>query len=189
LHFLPALFGSPVSDVWLEIGFGGSEHLLWQAARHPEIGFIGCEPFEDGVVKLLSAVERDRLCNIRIHADDGRPMLRQLPEASIGRVFVLFPDPWPKKRHQKRRLLSQETVAQFARILRGGGELRIATDIGDYACAILLSVMGDGRFRWLARGAGDWRFRPADWPQTRYEAKAVQAGRRCYFFSFQRIPD
>jgi tRNA (guanine-N7-)-methyltransferase len=183
------LFAPPASDIWLEIGFGGGEHLLWQAARNPQIGFIGCEPFEDGVVKLLSAIDSERLGNIRVHADDGRPMLRSLPEGVIGRVFVLFPDPWPKKRQQKRRLLSGETIAQLARLLRPGGELRIATDIGEYAAAILLALTSDGRFRWTARGAQDWRVRPADWPQTRYEAKAIQAGRKCYFFGFQRIPD
>jgi tRNA (guanine-N7-)-methyltransferase len=185
---LTALFATPVRDVWVEIGFGGGEHLLWQAARNPQVGFIGCEPFEDGVVKLLSAIDGEGLGNIRVHADDGRPMLRQLPAASVGRVFVLFPDPWPKKRHQKRRLLSGETIAELARLLRPAGELRIATDIGEYATAILLAVTSDGRFRWRARGAQDWQLRPADWPQTRYEAKAVGAGRRCYFFSFQRIP-
>ncbi len=187
LHDPAALFTPPVHEVWLEIGFGGGEHLLWQAARNPEIGFIGCEPFEDGVVKLLSAIDRDRQNNIRVHADDARPMLRMLPEAGVSRVFVLFPDPWPKKRHQKRRLLSTETAGELARILRPGGELRVATDIGEYACAILHAVIVDGSFRWLAQGAEDWRLRPADWPQTRYEAKAARAGRRCYFFRFQRI--
>jgi tRNA (guanine-N7-)-methyltransferase len=183
-----ALFTPPAREVWLEIGFGGGEHLLWQASHNPHVGLIGCEPFEDGVVKLLSAIDRDQLSNIRVHADDGRPMLRLLPEAGLGRVFVLFPDPWPKKRHHKRRLLSSETVVELARILRPGGELRIATDIGEYACAILLIVLGSGRFRWTADGPADWRVRPGDWPQTRYEAKAVEAGRRCYFFRFQRIP-
>jgi tRNA (guanine-N7-)-methyltransferase len=183
-----ALFTPPVGEVWLEIGFGGGEHLHWQATHNTQVGLIGSEPFEDGVAKLLNAIERERLNNIRVHADDVRPVLRLLPDASIARVFVLFPDPWPKKRHHKRRLISDATVAVVARILRPGGELRVATDIGEYACAILLTVMGDGGFRWLARGAEDWRLRPADWPQTRYEAKARRAGRRCYFFRFQRIP-
>jgi tRNA (guanine-N7-)-methyltransferase len=182
------LFTPPASQVWLEIGFGGGEHLVSQAARNPHVGLIGCEPFEDGIVKVLSAIEGDGPTNIRLHADDARPLLRLLPAASVDRVFILFPDPWPKARHRKRRLVSAETVAELARIMRADGELRLATDIGDYACAILLAMGGCGRFRWIARGASDWRARPADWPQTRYEAKAVAAGRRCYYFRFQRIP-
>ena len=104
---LPNCFAPAVSEVWLEIGFGGGEHLIWQATHNPDVGLIGCEPFEDGVVKVLSAVDTEGLANIRLHADDGRPLLRLLPEASVDRAFILFPDPWPKKRHHKRRLVSQ----------------------------------------------------------------------------------
>ncbi len=182
------LFTPPVSQVWLEIGFGGGEHLVWQAAQNLDVGFIGCEPFEDGIVKVLSAIESDRLTNIRLHADDARPLLRLLPDASVDRIFVLFPDPWPKIRHRKRRLVSIEMVVELARITRDGGELRLATDIDDYACGMLLAMSGSSGFCWLAHGPQDWRQRPADWPQTRYEAKAVAAGRRCYYFRFQRIP-
>ena len=122
------LFAPPVADVWLEIGFGGGEHLLWQARHNPGVGLIGCEPFQDGVIKVLSAIEQEQLANIRLHADDARPLLRRLPEASIGRAFILFPDPWPKARHHKRRLVSAATLAELARIMRSGAELRIATD-------------------------------------------------------------
>ena len=180
------LFTPPTSKVWLEIGFGGGEHLIWQATHNPDVGLIGCEPFEDGVVKVLSAIDTERLANVRIHADDGRPLLRLLADACVDRAFVLFPDPWPKKRHHKRRLVSSETIAELARIMRAGGELRVATDIGAYACAILLTVLGHGSFRWMAAGPGDWRNRLPDWPQTRYEAKALREGRRCYYFRFQR---
>lgn len=180
------LFTPPVSKVWLEIGFGGGEHLLWQAAHNPKVGVVGCEPFEDGVVKVLSAMDTQGLVNIRIHADDGRPLLRLLPEASIDRAFILFPDPWPKKRHHKRRLISGETVAELARIMRTGSELRIATDIGAYACAILHAVLGRGGFSWTAGEPNDWRERPPDWPPTRYEAKALMEGRKCYYFRFRR---
>jgi tRNA (guanine-N7-)-methyltransferase len=181
------LFTPPVSDVWLEIGFGGGEHLIWQAAQNPRIGLIGCEPFEDGVVKVLSAIDAGALINIKVHADDGRPLLRLLPDASIGRAFILFPDPWPKKRHHKRRLVSPETVAELARIVRPGGELRVATDIGEYARVMLLTLAGLRQFRWSVECADDWRQRPADWPQTRYEAKALREGRRCYYFRFTRL--
>jgi tRNA (guanine-N7-)-methyltransferase len=180
------LFEPPVEDVWLEIGFGGGEHLIWQARNNPRIGMIGCEPFEDGVVKALSAIDREKLANIRLNADDARPLLRWLPQNSIGRAFILFPDPWPKKRHHKRRLVSEATLAELARVLRPGGELRIATDIGEYAQWILLAVRGQVQFRWTAEGPHDWRARGPDWPPTRYEQKAIREGRRCYYFRFVR---
>jgi tRNA (guanine-N7-)-methyltransferase len=182
---LPALFPQPVRDVWLEIGFGGGEHLVWQARRHPGIGCIGCEPFEDGVVKLLSAIELEGIANVRICTGDARPLLRLLPGASIGRAFILFPDPWPKKRHHKRRLISAATLVELARIMRPGAELRIATDIGAYASAILRAIFASPAFHWTASGPQDWRERTPDWPQTRYEQKAAAEGRRCYYFRFQ----
>ena len=181
-----SLFEPAVSELWLEIGFGGGEHLLWQATHNPLAGLIGCEPFEDGVVKVLSAVESAGLTNIKVHADDARPLLRMLPNSSVARTFVLFPDPWPKKRHHKRRLISMEVADELARVLRPDGELRIATDIGAYACEILRTVLGQGSFGWMAESPVDWRLRPADWPPTRYEAKAVREGRRCYYFRFKR---
>jgi tRNA (guanine-N7-)-methyltransferase len=188
------LFAPPVEDVWLEIGFGGGEHLVWQARANPGVGLIGCEPFQDGVVKVLSAIEagldaRTRtggLANIRVLADDARPLLRWLPSASIGRAFVLFPDPWPKARHRKRRLVSEAMLGKLARVLRPGGELRLATDDGDYAGAMLLAIGRQAYFQWTANGPDDWRRRPADWPPTRYEEKALREGRRCYFLSFHR---
>jgi tRNA (guanine-N7-)-methyltransferase len=183
---LGELFTPAVDEVWLEIGFGGAEHLLWQARNNPSVGLIGCEPFEDGVVKALSAIEQEKLANIRLHADDARPLLRWLPAAGIGRTFILFPDPWPKKRHQKRRLVSAATLDQLARAMRPGGELRIATDIGDYARWILSAVREQQGFRWLASRPADWRERGPDWPPTRYEQKARAAGRKCTYFRFCR---
>jgi tRNA (guanine-N7-)-methyltransferase len=174
--------------VWLEIGFGGAEHMIAQACANPDIGIIGCEPFEDGVVKALSAIDRDGLANIRIHADDVRPVLRWLPAHSLGRVFMLYPDPWPKKRHEKRRLFSVGLLDLLARTMRPGAELRLATDSGDYARTALLSVAQQGAFRWLVQSPDDWRHRGADWPQTRYEAKAVRDGRVSYYLRFSRGP-
>src|SRR5262245_60391997 len=165
---LPGLFPSLVREVWLEIGFGGGEHLVWQARAHPDVGFLGCEPFEDGVIKVLSAIEVDGLTNVRVLAGDARPLLRHLPRAGIGRVFILFPDPWPKKRHHKRRLVSAATVAEIVRVLRPGGELRMATDAAEYASAMLQAAMHNKALTWTARGPQDWRRRPLDWPQTRY---------------------
>jgi tRNA (guanine-N7-)-methyltransferase len=183
---LRRLFAPPVEEVWLEIGFGGGEHLLWQARNNPGVGLIGCEPFEDGVVKVLSAIERERLPNIRLLADDTRPLLRWLPQAAIWRAFILFPDPWPKKRHHKRRLVSAATLRELARVMRPGAELRLATDIGDYASWMLQAAQVQPALRWHASSPRDWRERTADWPPTRYEQKARGAGRRCYYFRFRR---
>jgi len=180
------LFGEPIVDLWLEVGFGGAEHLVWQAERHPEVGLIGCEPFDEGVVKALGAIEARALGNIRIHADDARDVLHWLPPASIGRAFVLFPDPWPKRKHRKRRLVAAPLLALLARAMRPGAELRIATDIGDYARTMLVAFAGRPEFHWQARTPADWRERPADWPETRYERKAIKAGRRCTYLRFLR---
>jgi tRNA (guanine-N7-)-methyltransferase len=127
-------------DIWLEVGFGGGEHLLGRAAEHPDVCFIGCEPFEDGIVKVLDAIEAGGCQNVRLFSEDARELLRGLPPACIGRAFVLFPDPWPKRRHVKRRLLNSRTFGLLATVIRAGGELRIATDIGDYAAGILLAA-------------------------------------------------
>ena len=178
----------PYADVWLEIGFGGGEHLLWQATHNAAVLLIGCEPFVDGMAKALDGVETGGLGNVRLHADDARPLLRWLPPGSLGRCFILFPDPWPKRRHVKRRLVSPSTLALVARALRPGGELRIATDIGDYARTAMLAVAATPQLRWTATRAADWRERPADWPQTRYEAKAIREGRPRYFLRFLRLP-
>ena len=183
---LTEIFDSRVSDVWLEIGFGGGEHLLWQAAHNPQIGIIGCEPFLDGIVKVLDGVEANNLENIRLHADDARDVLRCLPDGSLGRVFILFPDPWPKKQHHKRRLVNVALLRQLARVMRPGGVLRLGTDIGDYAADMLAAVNDSGMFNWLARHCGDWRIRPSDWPQTRYEQKADREGRSSYYLCFER---
>lgn len=180
---LTEAFGSKVDRVWLEIGFGGAEHLLWQAAHHPDVGVIGAEPFEDGVVKALHGIDEAKLGNVRLHADDARPLLDWLPERSIDRAFVLFPDPWPKKRHAKRRLVNEALLDALARAMRPGGELRLATDIDVYARDMLLAVRRQKRFQWAAEGPATWRIRPSDWPETRYERKAVREHRKPMFFT------
>lgn len=181
-------FSEPVREVWLEIGFGSGEHLAWQACRHPDIGFIGCEPFLNGVARLLTDIDDGGLTNVRIFRDDARLLLQRLAGASIARAFVLFPDPWPKMRHHKRRIVGPATVPHLARILRDGAELRIATDVADYKGWILQHVLSGGAFRWTARRPADWRQRPEDWPATRYEAKALEVGRRATYFRFARLP-
>ena len=184
---LASLFSDPVSDVWLEIGFGSGEHLAWQAEHQPNAGLIGCEPFINGVASLLGWIETSGLKTIRVHDGDAREVLAWLPPASIDRIFLLFPDPWPKKRHRKRRLVSPETVAQLARVLRPGGALRFASDSGDYAGEALRALLGNGSFAWTAESARDWRTRPADWPETRYERKALSEGRKPAYLSFRRL--
>jgi len=180
------LFPARRSDYWLEIGFGAGEHLAEQAARHPEIGFLGAEVFENGVVRLLGEIERRGLANVRIFMDDARLLLQALPDQILGRVFMLFPDPWPKLRHHKRRIVAGATLDQLARTMKEGAELRLATDDPGYLQWMLeLTPMHPG-FQWLARSAADWRERPQDWPQTRYERKAIAAGRTPYFLRFVR---
>jgi tRNA (guanine-N7-)-methyltransferase len=183
---LGELFATRAADVWLEIGFGGAEHLIWQAQHNPSTGFIGCEPFQDGVVKAVSAIEAGGMGNVRLFADDGRPLLRWLPPRSIGRAFILFPDPWPKKRHAKRRLVGAPLLDLLARAMKPGAELRVATDIGDYARTTLAAIGAHPEFSWEVTGPDDWRLRPADWPETRYERKAEREGRRRYYFRFTR---
>ena len=184
---LTGIFAQPVADVWLEIGFGSGEHLFWQAQHHPDVGFIGCEPFINGVASLLGKIEAAKLATIRVHDGDARDVLAWLPDHTIARIFVLFPDPWPKKRHQKRRLISQETIEQVARVLKAGGELRFASDNGDYAGEALLTILANGAFAWTAERAKDWQERPSDCPETRYERKALSAGAKPAYLSFRRL--
>ena len=174
-------------QTFLEIGFGGAEHLVWQAKHNPGVTLIGCEPFEDGVMKVLGAIESDKFTNIAVHMGDARDVLRWLPDASIARGFILFPDPWPKKKHQKRRLVNSQTLALLARVMKPGAELRFGTDIGDYARSALEAFAHERRFKWLADRPTDWRLRPADWPETRYEAKAARDERVRYYFRFERV--
>jgi len=175
-------------SVWLEIGFGGGEHLVHHAERHPEIGLIGCEMFENGIAALLGQVESRQLGNIRIFADDARLLIGALPPASIDRVFILFPDPWPKRRHEGRRIVTREILDALAVIMTDNAELRLATDDRNYLCWMLERVTDHTSFDWLARRPCEWRERPEDWPPTRYEEKARAAGRPPAFLRLRRLP-
>ncbi len=181
-----ALFGPGTREIWLEIGFGGGEHLAWQAAHHPGIGLIGAEFFVNGLASLLGHVARQGLESVRIHPNDARPLIGALTDRSIGRIFLLFPDPWPKARHAGRRLVSPETLGDLARILKDRGELRIASDDPGHIRWILQHLAGCPDFEWMARGPADWRRRPEDWPPTRYEERALKAGRRPAYLRFLR---
>ncbi len=183
-----ALFAPPKCDIWLEIGFGAGEHLAQQAHAHPEVGMIGCEHFVDGVACLLRLIRDEGLSNVRVSTDDARLLLGALREASIGRAFALFPDPWPKKRHHKRRIISSQTLDLLAFALKDGAEMRMASDDGPYVRWILEHALAHAAFDWSASTARDWRERPRDWPETRYEAKARGQGRTCYYLRFLRRP-
>lgn len=180
------LFGDS-RPLWLEIGFGGGEHLAWQAARHGEVGIIGAEPYINGVAALLAAIDDAGLSNIRVQPDDIWPVLERLEPASLARVFILFPDPWPKTRHHKRRLVSVETVSRLGDLMADGAELRLATDDMAYARWMLTVLEACPAFRWTARRPADWRQRPGDWPETRYEAKARRAGRSPVYLRYRRV--
>ncbi len=188
---LRTVFPDTVQDVWLEVGFGAGEHLIWQAEQRSDIGVIGAEPYEAGVSKLLShiadraASSQALLRNIKIHEGDGRDIIDALPDASLGRFFLLFPDPWPKARHHKRRFLQTDMLDRLARVLRPGAELRFATDDKSYLPYALERLMAHPAFRWLAEAPSDWRTRPADWPATRYEKKAIKGPPS--FLRFERL--
>ncbi len=184
---LTSLFAEPVTAVCLEIGFGGGEAMLAEAKAHPRLGFIGVEPFVNGMAKALARIEAESLQNIRLHFDDALSLIAWLPEASLARIDLIHPDPWPKRRHWKRRFIQDETVAQLARILRSGGEFRFVSDIADYAAWTLQRFMRCSNFEWLARCADDWRNPWPGFTGTRYHAKAARQQRPSCFLVFRRI--
>jgi tRNA (guanine-N7-)-methyltransferase len=174
---LKALFPIPVEAVRLEIGFGGGEHLLARMRESPQIGFIGCEPFVNGMAKFLAIVEREKLGNVRLWDGDAALMLPRLPEGGLDAIDLLYPDPWPKRRQRKRRFVSDRMLALFARALRKGGRFRFASDIDDYVGWTLARLLASPDFEWTDERADDWRQPYPGWVRTRYEAKAVAAGR------------
>ncbi len=184
-----ALFGARVDDVWLEVGFGGGEHLVWQAEQNPRVGILGCEPFINGVAKVISEIDARDLKNVRVHADDARFLLERLTPASLARVFILYPDPWPKQKHNKRRFVNDETLELISAALKPGGELRFASDIPDYVNWTLKRIdehnaLGKSKFIWKNKDLSECRERPEDWPQTRYEQKALREGRAPAYLRF-----
>jgi tRNA (guanine-N7-)-methyltransferase len=180
--------GAPVGDgdVRLEIGFGGGEHLAHQAALHPQTLFIGAEPFINGVAKLLALVEANGLSNIRIHDDDARDLIDALADASLSHIYILYPDPWPKARHLRRRVVSEETVAQMHRVLKSGGQLLFASDIPHYVAWTLYEMRKHGGFIWKAQECRDWTTPFPDWIETRYETKAKREGRVSRYLHFEK---
>lgn len=184
---LARLFGGalPPDGVWLEVGFGAGEHLVWQAEQHPNVGLIGCEPYINGVAKCLAHIERTGVSNVRLFTDDARFVMQALPPRSLSRAFVLFPDPWPKTRHHKRRFVQRSNLDVLARLMKQGAELRLATDDPSYLPWMVEHACRHDDFEWLAEGPADWRARPADWPATRYEQKML-AGHKPVFLRLRR---
>lgn len=183
---LAALFPATPRELRLEIGFGGAEHLIAQAAANPDCGFIGIEPFINGMAKALAAIEEHGLTNIRLHHGDAIDLLAWLPSASLAKVYLLYPDPWPKRRHWKRRFVQERTVAEIARVLRPGGEFRFASDIDDYAAWTLVRLLRAPDFKWTAERADDWRKPWPEFQSTRYENKAKREGRTPCYLTFQK---
>jgi tRNA (guanine-N7-)-methyltransferase len=184
---LSTLFPLPTTERRLEIGFGGGEHMIAQADKHPSVGFIGVEPFVNGMAKALSAIESNDLNNIRLHFDDALSLIAWLPPHSLARIDLIHPDPWPKRRHWKRRFVQDEMIARLARILRSGGEFRFVTDIADYASWTLQHLLRSKDFEWTAQGPDDWR---KAWPgfiETRYHAKAAREQRTSCFLVFRKV--
>ena len=176
------VFGCAVKRLWLEIGFGSGEHLLAQAKAHPDSAFIGCEPFVNGIAGLVRDVVREGVTNVRVYDDDARLLLANLPDASVQRCFILFADPWPKARHNRRRIVNPETLDQFARVLTRDGSLHLATDHPDLGQWYVDVVEAHPAFVLRAAGGNDPHARPADWPATRYETKALAAGRSPVYY-------
>ena len=181
---LNALFGG--KPVWLEIGFGGGEHLVHQAGQNPDVGIIGCEPYINGVAMLLGKIRRLGVKNLSIHPGDARDLFDVLPKGSIDRAFLLYPDPWPKKRHHRRRFVNPEFLDPLAEVMSSGAILRVATDIPDYVRQTLEQLTRHPEFDWLAETATDWRDAWPDWHSTRYEQKALREGRTPHYLTFQR---
>ncbi len=183
---LEQAFSAPKREIWLEIGFGAGEHLAAQAKTHPDIGFIGCEPYINGIASHLSFIERDKLTNIRIFDDDARKLFRVLPDSVFDRVYALYSDPWPKKRHHRRRFISSESVDALIRVMKSGAQLRLASDHMGYVSWMLEHLIGRSELKWQARSKHDWETPPSDWIKTRYEKKADVKGLSSAYLCFSR---
>jgi tRNA (guanine-N7-)-methyltransferase len=181
-----SLFAAPVDALRVEVGCGGGEHLVHEAVASPATGLIGVEPFRQGLAKTVAAIDASGCTNVRLFDHDAALLLDWLPGDTLSRIDVLYPDPWPKRRHWKRRFISNANLDRIARTLRSGGLLRVATDISDYADWTLLLASRHDAVDWTATNADDWRVPWPGWPGTRYEAKALKAGRRPTYLTFRR---
>jgi tRNA (guanine-N7-)-methyltransferase len=183
---LTTLFDPPVENVRLEIGFGGGEHLVAEALAFPDVGFVGCEPYVNGMAKILAQIEAHNIGNIRLFAGDAAELLAWAPPHALARIDLIHPDPWPKRRHWKRRFVQDATVAAMARVLKHDGEFRFVSDIGDYCAWTLAHLLRSPDFTWMAERASDWRLPWAGYTMTRYGRKAEREGRRAAYLRFRR---
>jgi tRNA (guanine-N7-)-methyltransferase len=184
-----ALFEPDIASVRLEIGFGGGEHLLAEAAAHPTTGFIGCEPYVNGMAKILAQIDQQALTNIRLFAGDAAELLAWLPQASLTRIDLIHPDPWPKRRHWKRRFVQDQTIAAMTRVLTSSGEFRFVSDIDHYNAWTLAHFQHSADFSWTAERADDWRKPWPGYTMTRYGRKAEREGRKANYLIFaRRVP-
>lgn len=196
------LFGTEVDEICLEIGFGNGEHIAGQACKNPQTGYIGAEVFQNGVANLLSLItgikitadlpekitlEPGRVDNIRIWDDDIRLLFKNMPNQFLDKIYLLFPDPWPKKRHASRRFVNPENLQELSRLLKKGGILRIATDHKVYKSWTLHQMHACPDFKWTATCGNDWKHEPADWVQTKYQRKAIREGRRAVFLDYEKV--
>lgn len=187
LSELAALFDVPVDDVRLEIGFGGGEHLIAEALSFPKIGFVGCEPYVNGMAKILTLIDANKIENIRLYAGDAAELLAWAPKISFGRIDLIHPDPWPKRRHWKRRFVQDATIAEMARVLKAEGEFRFVSDIDAYCAWTLAHFSRSPDFVWTAERASDWREPWPDYTMTRYGRKAEREGRKATYLRFKRL--
>ena len=177
---------SSYKEVWMEIGFGGAEHLIHQARLNPDIALIGAEPFINGVAKALSGIDEHDLENVSLFQGDAREVMDTLPHGFLSRLYILFPDPWPKSRHNKRRIINEAFLDDVHRVLKKGGSLFFASDIIDYVDWTVTRIHKDGRFNFETDGPSSWREPYQNWPGTRYEAKAKREGRPCHYLIFTK---
>jgi tRNA (guanine-N7-)-methyltransferase len=183
---LAEVFNRPIEDVRLEIGFGGGEHLIAEAIAFPDLGFIGCEPYVNGMAKILTQIETHNIGNIRLFAGDAAELLAWAPPRSLARIDLIHPDPWPKRRHWKRRFVQDATIAAMARVLKPHGEFRFVSDIDDYCAWTLVHLLRSPDFAWLAERAADWQSPWSGYTMTRYGRKAEREGRKAAYLRFQR---
>ena len=183
---ITTLYGFKPERMRLEIGFGGGEHLILRAVETPETGFIGVEPFVNSMAKLIGRVEETGAKNIRLYDDDATELLDWLPPASLDQIDLLYPDPWPKRKHWKRRFVSRVNLDRFARVLKPGGLFCFASDIDTYVNWTLQHCRDHGGFEWTARNASDWLTPYEGWPGPRYEAKARREGRSSAYLTFHK---
>ena len=185
--FPASLFQGGTPEIWLEVGFGGGEHMAAQAAANRHVGYIGCEIFINGIASGLAHIENEKLENVRLYPEDARDFLAALKPGSLDRLFLLFPDPWPKTRHAARRFISQENLDLVASLLKPGAEFRIGSDDPTYVAWTMMHMSRRRDFVWTAERASDWLNRPADWPASRYEQKAIRQGRTPHYFIYRRV--